>query len=281
MGLLKVSVFAYDNYRKFLEDIYLQNKAVDRKFSLRFFARIAGYKSPSIFLEIIRGKRNLSSEGIARVAAALKLNAEEANFFYNLVMLSKAGDAEKRLQFTKEITKSRTYRKFHPLAESQYRFFKHWYYSAIRELVSLSGFIEDPEWIARNIVPAIKVPQVEQALADLIKLGLLTRNEQNRLVQANAVLTTPDEVSSVYISNWHKEYLKLAAESIDTIAREKRDISAVYFAFPKDRLKLIKELIHKFRKDVMEIAAQQSDQNAVFQMNIQLFPIAKSDKEKA
>src|ERR1051325_9127648 len=115
MAVRKPHIFEYDNYRKSLENTYLQSKTADPKFSLRYFATRAGYKSPSILLEIIKGKRNLSPDGIERFAQSLKLNQEEIHFFRHLVLLNQAETAEERLVHTREITKSRAYRKLHPL----------------------------------------------------------------------------------------------------------------------------------------------------------------------
>jgi uncharacterized protein (TIGR02147 family) len=281
LSISKVRIYDYENYRKFLNDTYLQNKASDRKFSFRFFAKAAGYKSPSILLEIIKGKRNLSIDGIDRFTRAFKFNQEEAIFFRNLVLLNQAVTGEERLRYAREITKSRTYRKIHPLADSQYRYFKHWYYTAVRGIVALPEFKDDPQWIASHIIPAISVQEVTRAIEELVKLGLLKRDENNRLVQTESILSTPDEVSSTYVSNWHKEYLKRASESIDTVSREKRDISAVYFAFPIENMKSVKDLVSKFRREVLELASVQQGKNSVVQLNLQLFPIATTSEEES
>ena len=275
----KVRIFDYDNFRTYLKDVYFQGKTQDLKYSFRFFARAAGYKSPSILKEIIEGKKNLSLNGIARFAKALKLNQQETSFFRSLVLLGQSTTAEEKLKHVREVTRSRAYKKVHPLADSQYLYFKHWYFSAVREIVALPGFKEDPHWIAKNIVPAISPLEARRAVEGLLKLGLLIRDDRGKLIQAESNITTPDEVSSTYVGNWHKEYLKRAAESIDSVPRERRDISAVYFTFSNENLRVLKDLFHKFRRDVLEIADQQENKNAVYQMNMQLFPIAKSDGE--
>jgi uncharacterized protein (TIGR02147 family) len=280
LQIQKVRVFEYDNYRKFLEDTYIQSRSLDRKFSFRYFARAAGYKSPSIFLELIKGKKNLSPKGILKIAQALKLNPEETVFFKNLVHMNQANTAEERIKYTKEVSRSKTYRKIHPLSDSQYRFFNHWYVTAVREVVNLPGFNEDPAWIAKRVIPNIKPQQAAQALDDLLKLGLLKRDDEGRLKQVEAFISTPDEVSSAYVTKWHQEYLKRASESIESVPREKRDISAVYFTVDRRNLKQIKEMVQKFRKEVLALAGLSEAKNAVYQLNMQLFPIAELEEHE-
>jgi uncharacterized protein (TIGR02147 family) len=47
------SIFEYDNYRAFLKDSYEAAKARDPKFSFRFFARLAGFKSSATLKRVM------------------------------------------------------------------------------------------------------------------------------------------------------------------------------------------------------------------------------------
>jgi uncharacterized protein (TIGR02147 family) len=272
------NIFEYENYRTFLNDAYQSMKSQDKKFSFRFFARICGFTSHSFLRMIMQGKSKLSPDSVDKIAKAFKFNQEQSLFFKNLVYLNQATNSEERQVYAKEILRSQTYRKIHPLRESQYEYFNLWYNTAIRELVGLPGFQEDPKWIAKHLIPRIKAEEAKKSLEDLLKLGLLKRNDEGKLVQADAVVSTPAEVSSAYVANWHREYLKKAAESIDTVSREKRDISAVTLGFSKKNVKIIKEMIANFRKEIVNIALQESERDALYQLNIQFFPLAETDE---
>lgn len=276
------NVFEYDNYRTFLNDAYLSMKAIDKKYSFRYFARVAGFKAHSFLRLVIQGKSKLSPESIDKISKAFKFNNEQARFFKSLVHLNQATSTEERHHFAKEILKSRTYRKIHPLRESQYQYFACWYYSVVRELVGLPGFREDENWIARHTVPHIKPEEAREAIEHLLKLGLLGRDENGKLIQLDRVISTPGEVSSGYIANWHREYLKKAAESIDNVPRDRRDISAVSLSFSKENIARIKQLIAEFRNEIVQVALQESNRDALYQLNIQFFPISDvSDEEEA
>ena len=274
------NIFEYENYRLFLKDAYESLKSKDSKFSYRYFARIAGFNSHNFLSLIIDGKSNVSPESAEKIAKALKLNTPETRFFQNLVSMNQAKTSEEKLNHHREILRTKTYRKIHDFNQSKYEFFSHWYISAVREMVALPGFNEDPEWIANHTVPPIKPAEAKKALEELLSLGLIKRNEDGKLTQSEALLTTPPEVFSAYVANWHKEHLKKAAESIDLIPRDKRDISAVSFGFTEKNIKLLKELIAEFRKKVVHLASEQDDKDVLLHLSIQLFPLAQTKKDE-
>jgi uncharacterized protein (TIGR02147 family) len=61
---------------------------------------------------------------------------------------------------------------------------------------------------------------------------------------------------------------------MDRIPSAERDISGVYFSFRKSQMAAVKQLIHHFRQEILELASQEADADSVYQLNLQLFPIA-------
>jgi hypothetical protein len=55
------SIEYYTDYRTFLSDFYREKKNASPLFSYRTFCRMAELKSPSIFKEVVSGKRGLTS----------------------------------------------------------------------------------------------------------------------------------------------------------------------------------------------------------------------------
>lgn len=273
-------IFEYDNYRIYLKEIFEFLKEKDKKFSLRFFARVAGFNSHNTLWNVIRNLNNLSEEAIEKVSKALKLSREEALYFKNLVLLNQAKTTEEKNLFSKEILRSKTYRKTHPLVESQLRYYTQWYYIVIREMVKLKTFKEDPQWITENISPAISPKQAQDALDELLKLNLLKRDESGKLVQTNEIVETPNEVTSNLVAQFHREFMKKASESIDFIPREDRDISSVTFQVSEQTSKMIKEKIQNFRRELLEEASRDQDPEAIFQLNFQLFPVTQLRKNR-
>ncbi|MGZ3769153.1 MAG: TIGR02147 family protein [Bdellovibrio sp.] len=270
----KKSIFDFVDYRELLKFLFAQSKANNKAFSYRYFSRRAGFASSNFLLKVMTGQSRLSEVSIKKFVKGFDLNANEAHFFRHLVLFNQATTVDQKQIHAKEILRNQGYRKIYPLAEAQYHFFSNWYFVPIRELVNFPNFKEDPKWIAEMVVPPITPEQAKVALKTLQQLGMLERNAEGKLVQSHNHVATPNEVASSSLAQCHREMMNRASESIDTIAREARDISFVTVGTSLSNVKRIKELIQKFRVEVVELVQKDQSCEAVYQLNLQLFPIA-------
>jgi uncharacterized protein (TIGR02147 family) len=227
-----VDIFEYTDYRSYLRAQYDYLKRARRGFSFRQFSRTAGFSSPNFLKLVIDGKRNLSDDSIERFARALKLGKEEARFFRTLVHLRQARTVEEKARHAEELIRSRPFRALNPLKPAQFAYYSSWWLVAIRELIDTAGFVEDPEWIGRQLVPPVSEGEARRALSVLESLELVARDEQGRLRQKSGTLSTEDEVVDASVGKFHKEMLVRASEAIDRFRQDERDRgqSAVYQA---------------------------------------------------
>lgn len=267
-----ISVFEYDNYRQFLKDSYERLKSHDNKYSFRYFSKLAGFKSSSVLKMIMDGKRNMGSGAIEQFSRALKLNADEAAFFRFLVLFNQAKTADEKQSYAQALMHFSNFKRNYPLTEAQYNFYACWYTPVIWELAGVPGFKDDPEWIAKRIKPNLTVPEVRKALAELEQLGLLERTPDGHLKKTKVNLRTANEVVSSAIAQWHREMIRRAGESIDSVPREQRDISSITCSMSLETAQKIKEKVQKLRKELLEIVSQDPSPTVVYQLNFQLFP---------
>lgn len=278
---MKTTIYQYDDYRKFLRDLYQELKETKRAFSFRFFAREAGFTSPNYLQLVMNGERNLSPASIQKFSKGLRLGKQEAEFFENLVLFNQSKSAEEKTRYFQRMARNRRFRGIKQLEREQFEYYARWYYPAVRELVQLSSFKEDPEWISKHLRPKITSRQAQQALELLFKLGLLSRDADGKLHQVNPLVTSGAEVSSLAVTNFHKEMLREASASIERFPASVRDISGVMVAIPKNKIPELKERVSKFRKELlslMEEGGQKSD--IVMQLNVQLFPLSTTGDDR-
>jgi uncharacterized protein (TIGR02147 family) len=276
----KIDIFEYDNYRAYLKDLYTLYKETKTHFSYRYFSQKAGFRSPNFLKLVIEGKRNLSPESIEKFTGALKLGRKEAEFFRVLVHLNQARTVGEKKIYAEQLMQFRPFRYIHPLRQDQYRYYAEWQNIAVRELAVLAGFSEDPGWIARSLLPPISPQQAQKALDLLLQLGLLKRDASGRLIQTDAFISTGDEVTSTSVANYHRIMIRMGAEALDRFPAQARDISSVTMALSGRGFQEIKALIQRFRKELLAIANQDQSPEGVFQVNFQLFPLAKGAKKE-
>jgi len=273
-------LFQHLDYRKFLRDTFENLKRTRPSFSHRAFARMAGFSSSNYVMLVMQGKRNLSGDGIFKIAKALKLKKAEAEFFENLVRFNQAvSDAEKNCYYSR-IAANRKYAAARPLERGQYEYYSKWYIPVIREMVLVDDFKEDPAWIASRLTPQITPREAEAALKLLIDLGLLVRDESGRLVQKDRHIAGVEEVKSLAMSNFQREMIERAATSIDATPADLREIGSVTFAVSRDKLMEAKKMMREFRTRLASFLAEESKADAVYQFNFQLFNLSRIDKKE-
>jgi len=269
------NVFEYSDYRVFLGEMYAFMKARFHQFSFRYFSKRAGFASPNFLKLVIEGKRNVSVDSIPRFSTALKLSRSEAEFFGHLVQFNQSKTPTQRAESARLMLQCKGFQEIYPLRQAEYAYYANWYYIPVRELTLLSHFQENPEWICRAVFPAITAEEAAHALRDLEQLGLLVRDKEGRLRQAQKTLNTDNEVSSTAIVRYHKDMLSMASESIDRVPRENREISAACVPLSKEAAAKIKTMIQEFRREILILANEDRNPDTVYQINMQLFPLSQ------
>lgn len=274
-----MNIYTYLDFRKYLKDKLAQQKAEHRYFSYRYFARVAGLSSPSYLKMVMDGKRNLTPTTIHQFAKAFKLAKKETDYFEALVLFNQAkAEKEKELYFER-LAALRPTTALTGLDKDQYEYFTQPHFVVIREMVALPHFQEDPRWIAARLRRKVKGRDVEHALHVLKRLGLIVRNDDGRLVQSDAAVTTPPEVTSFELVKFQRIMLDDAKEALLNVPQARRDISTVTVPIPLSSLPKIKQRIQAFREEILDFINQGDDQyDAVYQLNLQLFPLTKIER---
>lgn len=274
------SIYEYKNYRQYVADFYAFSKSLNKGFSHRVFARMAGFKSSNFIKFVIDNKSNISEKSAEKLALAMKLKKNEVLFFKSLVRFNQAKTAEERHQFAQELLRSQINQKVFPLREALFNYTSKWYLSLLRGLVGLPNFKEDLKWLAKNIHPPLSQSEIRTGFEDLIKIGLLVRDANGQLKQTAADIASDDEVAVSAVAQFHREMMQRASESIDRIPREKRDISGVTMGMSLETALKVKALVQSFRKEIVELVSQDEKANAIYQLNIQFFPLIETDENK-
>lgn len=271
------NIFEYHDYRAFLKAFIAGKQKDNPQYSLRLISKRAGFEAPNFMGLVVRGKRNLGASSIRKVARVLGLKKDEQEYFENMVMMNQAATSEEKNYYYKRMSSSKKYLAVHQLERDQYEFYSKWYYTVIRELISLPRFREDPAWIARRVKPSITIEEVGATLALLSRLGLIERGPDGKLRQVQPHLSTPAEVAHLGVANFHREMLDRAKEAIDGIHPGQRDISCLTIALPREKFQLAKERITAFRRELHAILAAPVEEghHDIYQINFQLFCLSE------
>lgn len=129
--------------------------------------------------------------------------------------------------------------------------------------------------MARRFDPPLTAKQARDSVEMLLRLGLL-RQDKGRYSAASGILTTGDEVASMAVAQFHKTVMDLVKRSIDKHPSPSRDISGVTMSLSQQGYKRIKSEISAFRKKVMAIAAEDCEEDMVYQLNLHFIPLTRN-----
>lgn len=273
-----IDVFDYLDYRAFLRDHYLDRKQ-RRGLSHRGFSRRAGLRSPNYLKLVMDGERNLTAEMAGRFAKACGLEGDAAAYFQELVAFNQAKTTRERNARYAELTGFRRYRTAHKLELAHAAYHSTWYLPAIRELAARSDFRDDPAWIAKRLHPPITKSEAERGLQTLLDIGLLERDGEGRVVQAERIISTGAETRGLHISNYHRTMMDRAAAAMDEIPAADRDISSLTLCLGEDGLRRVKERIQRFRRELLDLSEIEDEPRQVVQINFQLFPLSAAGED--
>ncbi len=273
------NLFDYFDYREFLQDFYTFHKKKNSSYSYRLFARKAKLGSPNYLKLVVDGKRRITDRTLFQFARGLGLTADEEKYFRELVMYQEISDPDSKELHLRALLKYQEKQKAPaPLRAEKIKFILDWHHAAIRELVATQGFQEDPAWIAERLGSKITETQARQSLDLLIRLNLVERNPDGRLMQREPLLTSTDELPSHLIRSLHRTYLRKAINSIFSVPLEKRELSGLVLSIPNGRLKEIKEEIKEFRRKLnRKYGAEQGSE--VYFVGLYMFPITSKGEK--
>ncbi|MBN1308372.1 MAG: TIGR02147 family protein [Chitinispirillaceae bacterium] len=269
------SLFSYTDYRLYLKDYIASKKAENGSFSLKKVADRAGFKARDFILRIMKGERNLSQSGSYKMSDALRLSEKETDYFINLVAFNQAEAPKEKEFFYQKMAQVCRHVKQQKLRQDQFNYFSEWYYAALRSILPVIDFKDDFRAIGRFLSPPLSASQVEKAITFLLELGLLEKDPEGKYHVTTPQLTAGEAVKSVAMMRFHKQSLDLARRALESCSPEQRDITGVTMSLSRKGFGKIREEIAAFRKKVMCIAEEDSNEEGAFQLNMQLFPLSK------
>jgi len=275
-GRAPIDVFAYRDYRAFLVAFIEHKQARGAGHSNTEFTKRVGLRSANYLQLVIAGKRNLGTDLAVRFGEACGLRGEPLQYFCALVAFNQAKTARERELHYDKLRSFGRFRASHRLDAAHSAYHSHWYIPAIHELVARKDFREEPSWIASTLLPPIAAREATRALKVLERLGLLVRDASGRLTQAEAVVETPEGPLGHHVAQFHRAMMVRAAEALDLVPREEREIAGLTLCLSEARLRELKAELEGFRTHLLERYMRDEHPERVVQVNFQMFPLSKA-----
>lgn len=150
-----------------------------------------------------------------------------------------------------------------------------WYHYAILELTFVPNFKADSKWISRKL--SITVEEAKTAVERLQRLGLLIE-ENGSLIKSSRGLTNQSEVdTSVAHRELQRQIINKALDAIDNCPADLKGITSMTMAIDMNKLPEARQLVRQFRRKMCALL-EDGEQNQVYNLAIQLYPITKKQE---
>lgn len=274
MGVSKIveSLFSYDDYRKFLQDYFEEQKSRSTAFSHRFFAAKAGFKTSSYCLNVIRGRFKLTQKSAEKISKALGLGALQQAYFLSLVEFNQSEKIDKRDAAWEQISQIKRQAEFTHLTNREQTYFSKWYYPIIRELVVTSNWNEDYRALAKMVVPAITVAEAKDAVKNLMELGLIKKTGLR--YEETSLMVDATDVSPIALKQIRRDYIQHALRAVECIPRDEQYAAFTTLAMSESSFNYVVEVMREARRKIMAKISNDADVERVYEMMFMTFPMS-------
>lgn len=272
------NLYGYDDYRAFLREWFEAKKVEKATFSLRAFSLRAGFAAHNFCTYLVSGERNCSADSARKIAKAIGLKARSADFFENLVLFNQAKttvDCDYYYERMKKAGRSTSYKK---LERDQFPFYEKWYYPVLRELMVLSDWNGDCARLAAMVLPPIACEEAEEAVAFLLRTGMVIRGESGKCALAHVVVTSETVPIAIKRRSRHDVLLQ-GVETIDAVAPTDKYIAYSTVAMSRDCFADIRKILDESREAVIARIAADCEPTDVYEVVFQVFPVTRTAKK--
>lgn len=241
-----------DDFLRFLHRELSERLQKNPAYSMRAFARHIDLDQ-SLLTKVLQGKRRVSSATTKRILDVL--GADPAI-------------VDKIMQKTTERAGA-----YESLEEETFAFIKGWHHFAIMELMKLSSFVPDEDYVAQRLGLHLEV--VREALVRLENLGMIRRDANEWvLLKPNNTWASTSKTNEAR-RQLQKSLLEKSLTAIEEVSVDRRDHSSLTVAIPVNRLPEFKEKIHKMRRELGDHFQSQGQLDEVYQLTISFFPLTQ------
>ncbi|OWV26558.1 TIGR02147 family protein [Fibrobacter sp. UWB1] len=273
-------IIEYTDYRKFIQDYYDERKRCSA-FSWHAFAQKAGFSSDVYLKYVCEGKKNLSVGSAGSVANAMGLVGFEYEYFVLMVSYAHAKSNEAKKAAFEERCALANAHKVRVLGDEEFKYFKSWKNSVIRELAPhMPG--AKPLEIAHACKPKISAAEVSETLDFLVKAKLLKKDRSGNYQQTDKTIKmAPVEAVPLAARDLQRQMGEFAVKAIDLPISE-RMMSGYTLGLTRRAYERIKKETEDYYRRVVAIATEEDETEQVYRLNVQLFPLSehlKTEKE--
>jgi uncharacterized protein (TIGR02147 family) len=268
------SFFDHTNFRSILREVFLNRREKNARYSLRAFARDIGLSFARTSEIMSREDTGLSRATAEKIAKALRWDAKQSAYFFDLVARDHGRSHAERRTATAKLEQTRSRDGYHFMDAEAIDLLRHWYYVPLLELTTIYDGAVDANVVSHSLGLTIK--HAADAIDTLLKWGVLERVD-GRLRKSHVLLRLESAPRSQRIRQFHKDMLLKAYAAIERQSVSERKVTSTIMTVRKNAVETAWSEIDGFeRKFATKFDASYSDgADAVYALTMQFFKVSE------
>jgi uncharacterized protein (TIGR02147 family) len=267
---VRPQIETYWDFRVYLKDL-IEHLRTTGGFSLRIFRLKSGFKSNTHISMILDGRRNLTPDGLRKLAKGLKLTESEIQYLELLVDLNQAKSPARRDQAYIRVIRHKRFLKVRKTAEDEYEFYAHWYRPILLEALGARSFgAKSPAEMAQLL--GIEADEVKESLKSMVKLGFIEQTDKGYR-RTTPIFQSASIAQSIHVRNLHREMIRKALNSVDSVPKDQRELNSLSISLTEKQFSDVKRKLFEFVQDMASLYGEEASPDHVYQLNLQFFPV--------
>ncbi|MGZ3769934.1 MAG: DUF4423 domain-containing protein [Bdellovibrio sp.] len=267
------NVFEYEDVGSFLKD-WLNFQKLHKKNSLRRLTKESDVSVGSLSMAL-NGKRRLTTKALQKLLDNLKLNQQERRFLELLHTVEDSESPVVRVDALCEMARLSSYKKTNQKEHNTVTYLTKWFHVAIREMVLLPDFKEDPVWIQKRLRGRIGLNEVNEALEFLVNGGYINRDANGKMTLPEIDLQCKEGIYRISLAEFHRQVLEMAHKSIHDVDRDQRYILGRTVSISSSEFKQAKEIFDEALRKIEALGQQKASSKEVYHFELAAFPMTE------
>ena len=251
------------DYKKFLQQQLEIKKTKNPSYSLRAFALWLEI-SPAHLSQLISGIRPMTNKIALKIINKFNFSPAEKIEFFESVHLELL---EKDIRSNDD---------FFLINEDEFQLISEWHHFAILSCFNLKGVNTKHSWFAKRL--GVDIATIDQAFERLMRLKIISK-KNGKYMQDKKPIRTTTNVPVAAIRKYHAKNLELAADKMENVSIDKRELTSITMAINPKKLELAKELITDFKRRLADVL-EHGEKTEVYTFSAQLFPNTILEEKK-
>ncbi|HEX4923318.1 MAG TPA: DUF4423 domain-containing protein, partial [Bdellovibrionales bacterium] len=271
-------VFLYTDYKAFIKDMIEYFRGVDSRFSIRKLAKESGISNGYLTI-IFKTPQQMAEKTLVKIIPSLRLSTPEGSYLRILRDIADPESPEHKAELLKRLQKFHRFREEKPDESQIISYLEKWYNIAIRELASDPEFKLDPAWIRERLQFPVHTADVERGIETLLEKGFIQRTQGKGAEVTTKRVACHDQIFSMALANVHRQFFRLASESIDFVPREQRNIQGHIMSLDQENFEKAKQILGSALEQIANLQAPDRKKARVFNFSFLAFPLTKTTEE--